>query len=293
MTSKQYLQKLTTALKEQNEFYNGLKEKQLSNIGLYQKSTEIQKPIIDTIQKTNDDLMKKIEDNKVNTVSSTSNPKDTCSSTIVNPNTISIIENITKQSVNESYSLVKTGKLITSPALNKEFDEWKFNSNAKSNIGKFVLMNRDGEECIWHYSKMNDGIRLTEGLNEILFNDASNMNIITNEDITDWKLLINSAGLSSVYHNSSLAKKLDNPKDISNNPKDISNKPTKEGSGLPITIPKDPEELKEELMKQLSAFRAGHSSTFNHSNAIMTELLKQKLMTSKEYRDILKCFFHV
>jgi hypothetical protein len=68
------------------------------------------------------------------------------------------------------------------------------------------------------------------------------------------------------------------------------------GSALdlgPITIPKDPDGLREELIKQISAMEAGHGSTFNHANAIMSELLKQKLMTSKEYRDILKHIFHV
>ena len=38
---------------------------------------------------------------------------------------------------------------------------------------------------------------------------------------------------------------------------------------------------------------AGHNSTFNQSNAIMKELMKQGKMTSKEYRDILKNIYKV
>jgi hypothetical protein len=267
--SKDYLEKLKTAVKLQNEFHNSVNTNQINNMNLYQKSSEIQKPIIDKLQTTNEELVKKIEQNNVITPSS-------------NDNQITLIKqpqifNLEKESNNKSYSLIKTGKIINASLPNIiEFDEWKFKSEAQSNIGRFVLLNRDGIDFIWHYKKMEEAIELTDGLNEILFNGVNNRDIITTEDINNWKFLINSAGLSSVYHNSKLYKKLLNV-----------------NGGSIIILPSDPNELKEQLVLQIAAMKAGHKNTFNHANAIMKELMRQENMTSKEYRDILKNIYKV
>ena len=52
---------------------------------------------------------------------------------------------------------------------------------------------------------------------------------------------------------------------------------------MPIIIPSSPHELYQELMIQLAACKAGNNKTFNISNALMKEMLKQKLITGKEY----------
>jgi hypothetical protein len=202
---------------------------------------------------------------------------------------------IKRVTINKSYSLIKTGETIESPTLNVEFDEWKFNSNAKSNVGRFVLLKRDGIDCIWDFKHKNQGIPLTEGLEEILFNDANQLNKIDEEDIKAWQYLINSAGLESEYHSTHLYKTLvDNPfKSFI-----LESKPIVEevGDGLNFcdtVIPSDPNELRKELALQFAAKQAGHKLTFNYANALMKELLKQKQMTVKEYRDILKNIYEV
>ena len=171
-------------------------------------------------------------------------------------------------------------------------------------------MKRDGVDYIWQYLKPDSGgVPLTDGLEEILFNNASNMNLIKTDDVENWKYLIKSAGLSSVYHSSGIGKKLlladvfvpKTPKATrapeSRGPSQASRKPSVvEGEGLHsniITIPTSPDALREQLILQMSALKAGHRGTFNHANALMKELMKQKKMSSKEYRDILKNIYHV
>jgi hypothetical protein len=67
-----------------------------------------------------------------------------------------------------------------------------------------------------------------------------------------------------------------------------------EAEGLDvITIPSDPDELKTQLDLQKAAMKAGNKNTFTTANAIMQEMLKQKLITNKKYREILKDVFHV
>jgi hypothetical protein len=75
---------------------------------------------------------------------------------------------------------------------------------------------------------------------------------------------------------------------------DSTPKKKKKGTGVEtITIPSDPNQLREELVKQLSACRSGNNNTFNYTNALMKEMLNQKLITGKDYRSILKTYFHV
>jgi hypothetical protein len=61
----------------------------------------------------------------------------------------------------------------------------------------------------------------------------------------------------------------------------------------PIFIPSDPNKLKEQFILHLSDAQAGNKRSFNPANAIMKEMLLQKLLTPKEYRKILNIFFHV
>ncbi len=70
----------------------------------------------------------------------------------------------------------------------------------------------------------------------------------------------------------------------------------KDGQGISsetIVIPSDSDELRAELVTQIAAMQNGHKNTFQTSNAIMHELLKQKQFTAKEYRDILKNIYRV
>ena len=66
------------------------------------------------------------------------------------------------------------------------------------------------------------------------------------------------------------------------------------GQGIDtIPVPSNPDQLREQFILQIAAKDAGHRNTFNQTNAIMKEMLRQKLMTPKEYRNVLKHSFHV
>jgi len=116
------------------------------------------------------------------------------------------------------------------------------------------------------------------------------MDKINDDDVEGRKYLLSNAGLGMSYHFTNLWKALRNkPKTITNETKPIVEDI---GDGL-FTLPSDPIRLREELELQKGAKAAGHKTTFNYANAIMKELLRQKEMTIKEYRDTLKNVYGV
>ena len=46
-------------------------------------------------------------------------------------------------------------------------------------------------------------------------------------------------------------------------------------------------------MLQLADTQAGNNNYFNYTNALMKEMLSQKLITSKDYRGVLRAYFHI
>ena len=171
--------------------------------------------------------------------------------------------------------------------MNEEFDVWKFNSLSKGNVGRFILFTHNNKEYIWNKTFDQSPLLLSPGLNEILFNNAANHAIIQSEDIKRWEHLIIQAGLGSSYKSSKIYR-------------DSLSHPVEEvvGEGIKCgckteTIPSKREDLIKELHLQLQATEAGHDDTFNYSNALMREMLKQKILKSKDYRDILRNYFHI
>ena len=68
----------------------------------------------------------------------------------------------------------------------------------------------------------------------------------------------------------------------------------KGGEGIKtITIPSSPDQLNHDLVLQLSAAQAGNNNNFNTANALMKEMLKQKIINGKDYRRILKHVYHI
>ena len=46
-------------------------------------------------------------------------------------------------------------------------------------------------------------------------------------------------------------------------------------------------------MLQLADAEAGNNNNFNYTNALMKEMLSQKLITSKDYRGVPRKYFHI
>src|SRR5829696_4244613 len=229
--------------------------------GSYETAAQIQKPTIEAIQETK--------------------------ATVVNPvqQSTTQIKEIHKVFKNVPYDLVKSGQTFSSPSLGR-FDIWQFNSNSKSNTGKLVIFSKDTSEGIFFINKLDiPPVEITEGLNEILFNNAEDTSVITKEDVAQWINIIQVCGLGSSYKSSRLYKNL---KPLHTNTS-YSVEESKEGEALPaLVVPSDPDQLMKELELQLAATLAGNNGTFNYVNALLKEMLKQKLIKSKDYRVILK-----
>ncbi len=275
MSSKKYLHLLKEALRAKTQLTTNIDTQQSTALDLLKKTETTQKPIIKEVAKVTEELKK---------ISQTSQPQ-TNTPKLTTPQ----FNNTIQQTSGQSYNLIKTGKKIHSPSQNKDFDEWKFNSTTTSNSGRFVIFENSGIDYIWDLNHEHGSVPITDGLREILFNNARELDKINDDDIEGWKYLLNNAGLGVSYHFTKLWKILKNKPEQKPIIEEIG-EPT--GDGL-FTLPSDPIRLREELELQKGAKNAGHKTTFNYANAIMKELLSQKQMTVKEYRDILKNVFAV
>ncbi len=95
-TSKHYLNQLKNALAERNKFEESVQSQKLANIGIYQKATEEQKPIIEKLEEQRKDVVNQI----TKLVEKQAEPAKSIETKV---------ENITKNTSEESYSLIPTG----------------------------------------------------------------------------------------------------------------------------------------------------------------------------------------
>jgi hypothetical protein len=269
MYTKEHIDSLDKALQEHNKLKNSFKENKLLSLGLQQEARELQKPITDAIDRLDRVVVQKTVVN--------STPQES----IEDVEDINITP-LNPTSSNASYSLIKTPTTISNPNKNIELPIWKFNSSSKSNVGKWVLFLKSDEEFIWDYKYESQPIILSKGLKEILFNDSRDTSIINQDDITNWIELINKSGLGSKYKNTIVYKRLSHGTSAT------------QGDGIDtIIIPSDPEELCKQLELQLKAHIAGHKNTFSTVNALLKQLLTQKQIKSRDYRNILRKYYHV
>lgn len=281
MITDSYTKKLQEALKEHTQLKNDLKANRLGTLGVQQQTAITQKPLIDAITKNKED------DNNQSLLIRSIDSKPNESVTLH-------IKPLEKESLQESYNLYKTSETISPKGSSIEFPIWMIKSNSKSNVGKFVLF-RDGQgiERIWQYTSPEDAMELTDGLSEILFNNADDLSKVTADDKDIYKSMIANSGLESSFTNKTkIYKKLFSNPELQRRRNAITT-----GDGIRdskvIIIPENPDELREQLLLQLKAQLAGHNNTFNHANAIMKKLLELKLLKAKDYREITKIFYKI
>ena len=269
--SKQYLQSLENALKQRNQLKQYLYSKKMLSVGLYEKAKEEQRPIIDAITANANNIV------QTKQVTNTTTNPDALLKPVVK------VQNYGNKYVPQLTNRTKQG-----------FPIWTLGRN------EYVFIEMNVREFIFNISKVNaEPIPLTDGLNEIFFNNGNDMSVITANDVKVWEYLMKESGITSQYKNSAFYSKI-NPKSSVRMTPQSSKTPIVEypdGDGLhktsAITIPSNPTELCEQLELQLKATLAGNTGTFNHVNAILKELMKQKLIDSKYYRKILRIYFHV
>jgi hypothetical protein len=238
-TSKHYVDQLKKTLLQHNQLKNDLQSQKLINLGLYQQASQQQKPITDILTKTAEstdmklELIKKTIENENELSRQRTNNNNEIVPKVTNENEEDKSNSIPLDfnSSGTSYSLINTNEILTDQRGTK-FNIYKFNSDAESNNGKWILFSKGGDEMIWDYKFESQPIILTAGLKEIFFNDAVNREVITSDDIHNWIELMKKSGLGSFYRNTNVYKNLKSliP-------------PIQEGKGLktdPITIPSDP-----------------------------------------------------
>lgn len=271
---KDYLQKLEDALKEHNQLKRDLRSRRLESIGLYEKAKEVQKPIIDAIKA----VPKTPEHSTVDGQLETNQTHQSHPESLLKP--------VTKT---QQYT---SNKYVPQPSNRRThgFPIWVLGQN------DYVFIEVNDQEFIYNISKVNaKPILLTDGLNEIFFNNGNDKTQISTDDIKTWESLMKESGITSQYKNSTYYSQI-NPKPPSRRSERLEaqqSKPMGEGLNKTITISSDPKELCKELELQLQATLAGNTGTFNHVNGLLMELMKQKLITSKYYRKILRNYFYV
>jgi len=248
----------------------------------------------DTAEKEIFEQAAKIQEPTIKAIEKTTETKDTDIKQFPEVKVQNTYKNLQKHATSVSYGLMQTDQTLYVNNLKEEFNVWKFNSNSRGNVGRFILFVHNSKEYIWNKSFVESPVEITAGLNEILFNNLATPNNVQVEDIKKWEKLIVQAGLGSSYKSSKMYKEKLLP--IIRPPEVQSEDIQGEGLGVchkTLIIPSKVGDIQSELTLQLQAAKAGNKDTFNYANALMKELLKNKIITSRAYREILREFYHL
>jgi len=271
-TTDEHIKQMGDVIEQREQLKSKFQTHDLAQRGLYEQAAKMQEPTIKAIretqlsQDTSRDEKAEITQNKAQNV----------------------YKNLQKISIGSAYSLIQTKDSLYVNNLKERFDLWKFNSSSKGNVGLFIIFTHKSKEYIWNKSFLDYPVEISPGLNEILFNNAANHDSIQSNDVKQWESLVTQAGLGSSYKSSKIYHSLSKPVVV-----------VTEGDGLNggckdiITVPSRPDDLINELNLQLQATKAGHNNTFDYSNALMKEMLKQRIIKAKDYREILRDYYHI
>ena len=236
MPAATHLKDLNNANYQHTKLINDFQAQKLMRVGLYQQAADNQKPITDAIAKSSEEIKEVLENNKPLAFAIVPSTAATSSYSITP---------LVFPSVSVSYGLIKTAEELVFPKQHVKCNLWRFNSDSRSNIGKWVLFEQNGTEYIWYYKFDTTEIVLTPGLKEILFNGVKDISVITGEDVESWKTLTKNSGFGSTYKQTTLYSALKSVGYVG--------KGFKQSAKPIIIIPKDPEEQCKNLELQLQA----------------------------------------
>ncbi len=135
----------------------------------------------------------------------------------------------------------------------------------------------------------------TAGLMELLTKKDPNTELCIEEDYEDYKeILLNT---NAIYHNFDPSSKrvFSNKSEIWNliSTRLFPHLFKKSGGKLNTTfLPSDPESLVNQLQLSLASYTAGNNGEYNKINAILDELVKQKILTKNDYIKIIRNIFN-
>jgi hypothetical protein len=272
MKTSKRLKDISNVLKQRQILKNNELSKMLLNNGLYEQAAKLQAPITETITKTSEDTQKEIKLVKEAIQDAKSENKDNSNiPTILSPEDIEAID-IINGSKNATFRPNNNTLLYNDE--NDNASVYSIGSNAKK-----IFIVKD--------NKMIDTrgeiiVISSKGLAKLLFQNDPSIDDITKEDVEEYKNILMKYGYRITTSNKrEIVKKM------------------KEGEGIPpveteiVTIPSDEDNLRQDLVLNLAAAKSGNSNVFNHINAIMKYMMEKKILSGKEYRAILKEYFHV
>jgi uncharacterized protein (UPF0254 family) len=275
-TQNSYLSQLRKTIQARKNLRNIIQANQLMNLGLYEQAAKIQEPITKTIIETSEETKKELEKVR-NAIQPQSQPLAIDQQpTVMTPEDIeilNIIKNETETSSrlsNNTLSYIKTVNNVNA-----------FTIGSGKNRELFGLKNM----TLVNINSAEEYVIPSVGVAKLLFQSKPTENDITKEDVEEYKRFLDRYKLN-ITQNSK--RKIIHAKTKASS----SEANTANGEGV-ITIPSDADKLREALILQLADVKAGNNNNFNHANAIMKEMLSQKLITLKEYRSILKNCFRV
>jgi len=163
------------------------------DLGLYEEAAQLQKPTTDVITTSSD--VTKMELSKI------SNELETLKKTIENQGELTRQQKVIPSNTEESqlpfnknisplnkqsnagnkYVLTKTGHFFTRNEV--EYPTWSFTG---TKVNYIVILNNAEEEIFNITTREKVPIKLTEGLNELFFNNAQDRSKITSDNISIW-----------------------------------------------------------------------------------------------------------
>ena len=255
---------------------NNILSKNLLNQGLYEEASKLQQPTIETINKTSNEI-KLLRDNLKQVSYEQSSLPEPIISTPEEEEILNIINNNILQSAptNSTLHFIK-----------KDQNNISLYSLGTSNKEIFALKNTS----LFNLTT-NENYQLPSvGVSKLLFEHNPSDENITKEDIDEYKKFLNKykfnitqANKRKIYYKFYPSK---------NNREPIIEEVI--GDGLKtIVLPSNNNDLINDLILQLSAVDAGHNGNFNYVNSLLKESLKRGIINSKDYRNILKVYFHI
>ena len=312
------LSQLNKTIQARNDLRNMFQANQLRNMGLYEQAARMQEPFTKTITETAEETkreLKKVRSalenqpnrlpavlpaNSVASIASTESIQqqqqasvastESIQPTVITPDDSEILNIINHN--NETSSTLTNNTLTYINTIN---DVKAFSIGSGKNKQLFGLK----DTTLVNIGSNEEYLIPSVGVAKLLFHSRPTEDGITKDDVDEYKSFLDRYNFSITQdHKRKIIQKfypnVRATKQKQSLIESVQENPIqKQGQGISLIVPSDPNKLREELILQLSDTQAGNNNNFNYTNAIMKEMLSQKLLTSKEYRRVLNNFFHI
>ena len=289
MKNNKHLSQLNKTIRARNNLRNMYHNNQLSNLGLYEQVSKIQKPITKAIAETSKDTKDELEKVR-NAIESQPKPLAALPAQQSHPLVEDAEDTEIQNIINNKNGSRQTNNTLTL-ANNPHGVRVYTIGSADNNKQLFGLKNNT---TLVNIDSKEEYKIPSVGVSKLLFEPKPTEDNITKEDVDEYQ------GFLEHYHfnitqdsKRKIIQKYYPQTPIRQRQSFVV--PEREGEGVKETvlIPSDPGKLREALILQLLDVEAGNNNNFNYTKALMKEMLSQKLINSKDYRAVLRAYFHI